>query len=108
MIRIDADWVWLAFHLGLATIGVFLLVMGTRAVVTRRLPRPRLRFGDQESNRLPQPVRIGGLVASVGAMLLLQQAWFLLPVARPAGFALSLLAFLVMVGGVAWFVMRRD
>lgn len=106
---IVTDPVSVVLRLVLAVVSLFLLVFGTRVAVTRRFPRPRLlRFGDPETNPRPQPVRIGGTIAFVGASLLMQQTWFLLPVPRPVQGALSLAAVLAILAGTGWFVARRD
>ncbi|MFC3503684.1 hypothetical protein ACFOOK_22295 [Micromonospora krabiensis] len=95
-------------RLVVAVDGLALLLFGLRVALTRRLPRRRFGGRGVGSEEQPQPVRIGGGVALVGAALLVQQVAALATMPAAVGLALLGVALVLFVAAVVWFGVRRD
>jgi hypothetical protein len=102
------DPVVLATSLIAALTSLILLSLGTRVVLTRRLPRPRRRFGRSATTPRPGPIRLGGFAIFLGTGLLLHQAALLLPMARGIRIALTSASWLAILASFGWLVLRRD
>jgi hypothetical protein len=102
------DPVLLAMSLTAALVGLVVLALGVRTVLSRRLPRPRLHFGGDAAAPRPGPMRLGGSGIFLGAGILLQQAALLLPMARGIRMAVMSAALLASLTALAWLFVRRD
>ncbi|MBM0259955.1 hypothetical protein [Micromonospora sp. 4G55] len=97
-----------AGRLVIVVVSLFALVLGVHVALSRRFPRAWLRFGRPTTSQRPQPVRIGGGAALVGASLLIQPAPFLIPTPFVLGAALFAVAMLLAATAAGWFILRRD
>jgi hypothetical protein len=82
------------------------LVLGVRAVLTRRLSLPWIRLGDQSGPQ--QPMRFGGFFVYLGTAVLSQQASLLIPMPRLLQLTLLTASLVLLALGVRWLLVRRD
>ncbi|MEU4779687.1 hypothetical protein [Micromonospora sp. NPDC023633] len=103
----DPDPVWTAVRFVIVALSLAMIVFGVRVAVSRRFPSAWVRVARLTAGQQSQPVRLGGGQALLGACLLLQQAPFLIPMPFLAGLTLLVVALLLAVAGVGWFVLLR-
>ncbi|MER7416827.1 hypothetical protein ABT346_08585 [Micromonospora peucetia] len=103
----EPELVWVVLRLLIVVVSLFLLVLGVRVAVSRRVPGAWSRFARLTESQRSQPVRLGGNVTLLGASLLVQQTPFLVPVPHPVGDALFAVALLLVVAAMVWFVLVR-
>jgi hypothetical protein len=103
----DPDPVWIAVRLVIVVLSLAMIVLGGRVAVSRRFPSAWVRVARLTASQRSQPVRVGGGQALLGACLLVQQAPFLFPMPHLAGVILFVVALLLALTAVGWFVLLR-
>jgi hypothetical protein len=104
----ETDPMLVAVRLVVMVISLAVLFFGVRVAVTRRLPRRQIHFGRTTAEQRPQPVRVGGGVALMGASLFIQQVASLISMPFAVGLVLLLVSLVLVVTAVGWFALRRD
>ncbi|MBY8872070.1 hypothetical protein K7640_09485 [Micromonospora sp. PLK6-60] len=103
----DSDPVGLALRLVAVFLGLGLVVLGGWVATTRRFPAAWVRVARLTASQRAEPVRRGGVVALLGAGVLLPQVPFLAPVSAAVARALFVLALLLIVASVGWYTALR-
>ncbi|MEV4712304.1 hypothetical protein [Micromonospora sp. NPDC049374] len=101
------DPVWVALRTVSVLLSLVVVVLGVRVAVTRRFPIVWVRVARLTESQRSEPLRRGGVLALLGASLLVQQVPLLAPVPVVLGRALFALALLLIMGAMGWFVLLR-